>query len=249
MPELPERYDRHVRLPEVGGEGQQRLLSATAVLVGAGGLGCPVAIYLAVAGVGRLRLVEPERVEPSNLNRQILYGPADVGRLKSEVAAERLRALNPDCRVETLCTRLTADRVAEVFADADVVLDCSDNFPTRLVVADACWQTGRPLVSASALGWLGNLLSVLPAEGSPCYRCLVPEAPPPEEAPTAAEVGVLGPVVGVMGTSQALEAVRVLAGVGETFAHRLGAYDGRTGTWRILNRQRDPACRVCGSAV
>jgi len=248
MSDLPERYDRHVRIPDFGPEGQRRLLGATAVLVGAGGLGSAAGIYLAAAGVGRLRLVDPDPVEPSNLNRQVLYGPADVGHVKVGAAAERLRRLNPDCAVEALAERLDADRAEALFAGADVVLDCSDNFATRLAVADAAWHTGRPLVSASALGWEGNLLSVLPAEGSPCYRCLVPEVPPPAAAPTSAEVGVLGPVVGVMGTSQALEAVRVLTGLGETFVHRLGAYDGRTGVWRILRRRRDPACPVCGSA-
>jgi len=247
MAELGPRYDRHLRLDGVGEAGQRRLLEARAVVVGVGGLGSAAALYLAAAGVGRLRLIDPERLEPSNLNRQVLYAAADVGRPKVLRAAERLRAFNPDCRVEAVSRSLTAETADALLADADVVLDSTDNFPARLALADACWRTARPLVSATALGWEGQLWSVVPAAGSPCLRCLLPEAPPPAEAPSSAEVGVLGPVVGVMGTSQALEAVRVLLGVGETFAHRLGAFDGRTGRWRILQRRRDPACPLCGA--
>ena len=245
-PEDRQRYDRNLRLAPVGEAGQRRLLAARAAVVGAGGLGSAAIYYLAAAGVGRLRIIEPDRLELSNLNRQILHRAAEVGGMKVESAARAARDLNPGCRVEALAERVTPETAPRLLAGADVVLDCTDNFPTRFVIADACWRAGLPLVEASALRFEGQLLTVIPAEGSPCYRCLIAEPPPPEQAPGGAEVGILGAVAGVMGTLQAAEAVKVLLGIGENMAHRLGVYDGLAGTYRTIRRTRDPACPVCG---
>lgn len=244
-PEDRERYDRNLRLVAVGEAGQRRMLAARAAVVGAGGLGSAAIYYLAAAGVGRLRIIEPGRLELSNLNRQILHRAAEVGGMKVESAARAARDLNPGCRIEALAERVTPETAPGLLAGADVVLDCTDNFPTRFVIADACWRAGLPLVEASALRFEGQLLSVIPAEGSPCYRCLIPEPPPPEQAPSGAEVGILGAVAGVMGTLQAAEAVKVLLRIGENMAHRLGVYDGLAGTYRTIRRTRDPACPVC----
>ena len=244
--EARERYARNLRLAELGEEGQRRLLASSALVVGAGGLGSPAIAYLAAAGVGRIGIVEAETLELSNLNRQVLYRTADLGRPKVESAAAHVRALNPDCRVETF-----AERIAEGGARArvrgwDVVLDCTDNFPTRLVLADACWREGAPLVSAAAIRFEGRLLVVLPAAGSPCYRCLVPEAPGEDVVPAAREVGVFGAAPGVMGALEAMEAVKVLLGIGQNLAHHLLIYDGLKGMFRTVRRTRDPACPVCG---
>jgi len=241
------RYDRNLRLAQVGEAGQRRLLDGRVVVVGAGGLGSAAILYLAAAGVGRLTIIEPDRLDPSNLNRQILHRAADVGRPKAASAERAVRALNPDCRVETVADPVTVDNAPHLLSGADLVLDCTDNFPTRFVVADACWRQGRPLVSAAVLRFEGQLLSVIPAEASPCYRCLLPE-PPGDEVPTAAEVGILGAVAGVLGTLQAVEAVKILLVAGRNMAHRLGVYDGLAGTYRTIRRRRDPACRFCGGA-
>jgi molybdopterin/thiamine biosynthesis adenylyltransferase len=240
------QFDRNLRLAAVGEAGQRRLLASTAAVVGAGGLGSAALLYLAAAGVGRLRIIDPEKVEPSNLNRQVLHAAADVGRPKVESAREAILALAPECRVEAVAERVAEASAPDLLAGANVVLDCSDNFATRLVVADACWRRGLPLVSAAVLRMEGQLLAVLPAAGSPCYRCLLPEAPPPETAPGAAQVGILGAVAGAMGAIQAVEAVKVLLGAGQDYAHRLLIYDGLAGTFRTLGRTRDPACPVCG---
>jgi adenylyltransferase/sulfurtransferase len=247
-PDARQRYDRHIRLAALGEAGQRRLLESTALVVGAGGLGSAAMLYLAAAGVGRIRLVESERLELSNLNRQVLHRTADLGRPKADSAAEAVRALNPDCRVEIVPERLAAARARQIVRGAGVALDCTDNFPTRFVLADACWAEGVPLVSAAVLRFEGQLLSVIPAEGSPCYRCLIPEPPPPDVAPAAAQVGILGAVAGVLGTLQAVEAIKVLAGIGRNLAHRLLVYDGLEGTFRTVRRTRDPACPVCGKS-
>jgi len=247
-PRERERYDRNIRLAAVGEAGQRKLLASSALVVGAGGLGSAVIVYLAAAGVGRLRIVEADRLELSNLNRQVLHRAADLGRSKADSAAEAVRALNPGCRVELLAERLTAERARDVVRGADVVLDCTDNFPTRFVVADACWAERVPLVSAAVLRFEGQLASVIPAEGSPCYRCLLPEPPPPEAAPGAAQVGILGAVAGTFGALQAVEAVKVLLGIGRNMAHRLLVYDGLSGDFRTMRRSRDPACPLCGGS-
>jgi len=240
-----ERYDRNIRLRQVGEAGQRKLLASGATVVGAGGLGSAAILYLAAAGLGRLRLIESERLERSNLNRQVLHREADVGRLKAESAREAVLALAPGCRVEIVTERVTAASVREAIGASDVVLDCTDNFATRFVLADGCWRAGRPLVSAAVLRFEGQLLSVIPAEGSPCYRCLIPEPPPADVAPGAAQVGILGAVAGVLGTLQAVEAVKMVLGIGSNFAQRLLVYDGLAGTFRTVKRVRDPECPVC----
>jgi adenylyltransferase/sulfurtransferase len=222
-------------------------LASTALVVGAGGLGSAAILYLAAAGVGRLRIVDGDPVEPSNLNRQVLHTVADVGRPKVESARRAVLARHPGCHVEALAERFTEPAAGRLLAGADVVLDCTDNFATRLVLADACWRAGRPLVTAAVLRLEGQLLAVLPAAGSPCYRCLVPEAPPPEVAPGAAQVGILGAVAGLFGALEAVEAIKVLLGAGHDYAHRMLIYDGLTGTFRTVRRMRDPACPVCSA--
>jgi adenylyltransferase/sulfurtransferase len=244
--EVRERYDRNIRLAQVGEEGQRRLLAAQATIVGAGGLGSAAILYLAAAGVGRIRIIEPERLELSNLNRQVLHRAADLGRLKVESAAEAVRALAPDCAVESVAEWVMPSAARGLLRGSGVVLDCTDNFLTRHVIADACWAEGLPLVTAAVLRMEGHLISVIPAERSPCYRCLVPETPPPGSHPTAVEVGILGAVAGVLGTLQAVEAIKVILGIGFNLAYRMLIYDGLEGTFRTIRRTRDPACPVCG---
>jgi adenylyltransferase/sulfurtransferase len=245
-PDQRERYDRNLRLAEVGEAGQRRLLESSALIVGAGGLGSPAILYLAAAGIGRLGILDGERLERSNLNRQVLHRTADLGRPKADSAARRVRGLNPALRVEVFAERLTEAGARDRVRGWDVVLDCTDNFPTRLVLADACWREGRGLVSAAAIRFEGWLLSVLPAAGSPCYRCLVPEPPGEEVLPAARTVGVFGAAPGVLGALQAMEAVKLLLGIGQNLAHHLLIYDGLEGTFRTVRRARDPACPVCG---
>lgn len=247
-PQDRERYDRNLRLAPVGEAGQRRLIESGALVVGAGGLGSAAILYLAAAGVGRLTIVESERLELSNLNRQILHRTADIGRPKIDSAAEAVLALNPGCRVTKVAERLDAGRARAVVRGAPVVLDCTDNFTTRCVIADACWAEGVPLVSAAVLRLEGLLLSVIPSAGSPCYRCLLPEPPPADVAPTAVQVGILGAVAGALGALQAVEAIKVLLGIGDNFAHRLLVYDGLAGTFRTVRRTRDPAC-VCAASA
>ncbi|WP_255500841.1 molybdopterin-synthase adenylyltransferase MoeB [Caulobacter sp. 17J80-11] len=236
-----ERYARHLMLREVGGPGQQRLKTASVLLVGAGGIGAPAALYLAAAGVGRLGLLDPDTVALSNLQRQVLYGVDDLGALKAERGAERLRALNPHVAVEALPLRLDDGNARELVRGYDLVLDGTDDFATRFAVNAACVAEGRPLVSAALGRWSGQL-SVF--SGRPCYRCLVPEIPP--DAETCAAVGVIGAVAGVMGSMAALEAIKVLSGAGEALTGRLFLYDGLAGTARAVGVSADPSCPVCG---
>jgi molybdopterin/thiamine biosynthesis adenylyltransferase len=241
-----EVWDRNVRLAEIGEAGQRRLNAARAVVVGAGGLGSPAILYMAAAGVGRLTIVESDLLEPSNLNRQIIHRAYDLGRPKAESAREAVLARWPSCNVSAVTRRLDADTAADVLDGADIVLDCTDNFPTRFIIADTCLRLGLPLVTAGALRFGGQVLSVVPREGSPCLRCLLPEAPPPDESPPASAVGILGAAAGVLGALEAAEAVKVLLGIGRNLAHALLVYDGLAGTFRLLNRARDPACPACG---
>ena len=241
-----ERYSRHILLPELGGIGQKKLLAASAFVVGAGGLGSPVLLYLAAAGVGRLGVADGDRVELSNLQRQVIHSTADLDRPKAVSAAETIRAINPDCKVETHEKRLNVGNVRELLGGYDVVLDGSDNFPTRFLIADCCRMEGIPLVSAAVLRFEGQLMTLLPGEGNGCYRCLFPEPPPAGLVPSCQEAGVLGAVVGVMGTLQAVEAVKVLAGIGQPLADRLMIYEALEARFRTLKRAPDPACPLCG---
>jgi molybdopterin/thiamine biosynthesis adenylyltransferase len=235
-----ERYARHLVLREIGGAGQQKLAAARVLIVGAGGLGAPAALYLAAAGVGVLGLVDPDTVALSNLQRQVLYSTADIGREKVDAAAERLSALNPHLQVEAHAVRVASDNADQVIAGYDLVLDGTDDFATRFAVSDACVRAGTPLVSGAIGRWTGQ---VGVFEGRPCYRCLVPEVPP--EAETCAAVGVVGALAGVIGSMMALEAVKRIAEAGEPLTGRLLIYDALAAETRTVRIGADPACPVC----
>jgi molybdopterin/thiamine biosynthesis adenylyltransferase/rhodanese-related sulfurtransferase len=254
-PQLPadeadflERYSRHLRLPEVGVEGQRRLQDARVLLVGAGGLGSPAAFYLAAAGVGRLRLADDDVVDRSNLQRQILHTETAIGVPKVESARERLVALNPRVKVEAIRERVSAANVERLLEDADVVVDGSDNFPLRYLLNDACVKLGRPLVYGAVQRFEGQA-SVFDAGRHrgrcPCYRCLFPEPPPPRFAPSCAEAGVLGVLPGIVGLLQATEAIKLLLGIGEPLAGRLLQFDALAMRFREVRLAPDPDCPVC----
>jgi molybdopterin/thiamine biosynthesis adenylyltransferase len=245
-PQETERYSRNALLAQVGWEGQARWGAGRVLVVGAGGIGSAALLYLAAAGVGRLGLVDGDAVELSNLQRQILHQSADLGRRKVESAAGSLAALNPLCGVETFDLRLNPGNVLEVVRGFEVVLDASDNFPTRFLVAAYCWQEGIPLVSAAATGWHGQLLVAAPGAENPCYRCLVPEMPPAEAVPSSTESGILGAVAGAMGCLQAVEALKLLLGLESDLTRRLLAYDGLQGRFQSLVREKRPDCPLCG---
>jgi adenylyltransferase/sulfurtransferase len=244
-PDQFDRYRRHLSLPELGLEGQQKILASRVLLIGAGGLGCPLAQYLAAAGVGRIGIVDDDVVSASNLQRQILYGTADVGRPKVEVARERLAALNPDVEVEALAMRLDSSNALELFADYDVIVDGTDNFPTRYLTNDACVLLGKPNVHGSIFRFEGQA-SVFDARQGPCYRCLYPEPPPPGAVPSCAEGGVLGILPGTVALVQATETLKLITGLGETLVGRLLHYDALTMSWREFKMQKDPDCPICG---
>jgi molybdopterin/thiamine biosynthesis adenylyltransferase/rhodanese-related sulfurtransferase len=244
-PDQFDRYRRHLTLPEIGLEGQQRLLSSSVLLVGAGGLGCPAAQYLAAAGVGRLGLIDDDIVAASNLQRQILYATADVGRPKVEVAKERLSGLNPDVRVDAYQVRLDSRNALELFAEYDVIVDGTDNFPTRYLTNDACVLLGKPNVHGSIFRFEGQA-SVFDASKGPCYRCLYPEPPPPGAVPSCAEGGVLGILPGTIALVQATETMKLLTGIGQPLYGRLLHYDALEMVWREFKMEKDPACPICG---
>ncbi len=238
------RYGRHLLLPEVGIEGQERLMGARALVIGAGGLGSPVALYLAAAGVGTIGIVDPDTVDLSNLQRQILHDSDRLGRLKVDSASETLRALNPDVKIEPYAARISADNAMELMSGYDVVVDGADNFPTRYLVNDASLHTGVPVVHGSVFRFEGQATVFTPYAG-PCYRCLYPLPPPPELAPSCAEAGVLGVLPGVIGSVQATEALKLLLGIGDTLAGRLLTYDALDQEFRTLRIRRNPACPAC----
>lgn len=235
-----ERYARHLVLVEVGGPGQQRLKAARVGLIGLGGVGAPAALYLAAAGIGTLRLIDDDTVALSNLQRQIAFDVADIGRPKAEAGAEALTALNPHVRVEPFAGRLTGATAARLVEGCDVVVDGTDDFETRFAVNAACMAARIPLVSGALGRWNGQ---VGVFTGRPCYRCLVPGAPP--EAETCARVGVIGALAGVVGSMVALEAIKLIAGAGQPLAGRLLIYDGLAGTARTVTVAADPDCPVC----
>ncbi len=240
-----ERYRRHLVLPEVGVEGQEKLRAGSVLVVGAGGLGSPIALYLAAAGVGRIGLVDFDRVDLTNLQRQILYETGDVGRSKVDTAARRIESMNPHVRVERHEERLTAANSASILDAYDVIADGSDNFPTRYLVNDACVLLGKPDVYGSIFRFEGQA-TVFDARVGPCYRCLFPEPPPEGTIPSCAEAGVLGVLPGLIGAVQATEAAKILLGIGETLAGRLLLYDALHLNFRELRVRKDPACPVCG---
>ncbi|MGH7530797.1 MAG: molybdopterin-synthase adenylyltransferase MoeB [Gemmatimonadales bacterium] len=240
------RYSRHLILPDVGLEGQAKLKQARVLLVGAGGLGSPAALYLAAAGVGTLGVVDFDVVDRSNLQRQILHGTARLGAPKTASARERITDVNPHVQVEIFETRLTSANALDILRGFDVVLDGSDNFPTRYLVNDACVLLGKPNVYGAVFRFDGQA-SVFHAARGPCYRCLYAEPPPPDLVPSCAEGGVLGVLPGIIGTIQALEALKLLLGIGDTLVGRLLLFDGRKLQFRELHVAKDPECPVCGS--
>jgi sulfur-carrier protein adenylyltransferase/sulfurtransferase len=239
------RYARHLVLPEVGPQGQARLKRARVLLVGAGGLGSPVAMYLAAAGVGTLGLVEFDVVDETNLQRQILHGTADVGRPKLDSARDRLRDINPHVAIEGFAERLDSQNALEIVKGFDLVVDGTDNFPTRYLVNDACVLLGKPNVYGSIFRFEGQN-SVFWGEKGPCYRCLFAEPPPPGMVPSCAEGGVLGVLPGIVGTLQSLETIKLVLGLGDTLVGRLLIFDGLRMKFRELRLRKDPECPVCG---
>lgn len=241
-----ERYARHLVLREVGGVGQSRIRAARVLVVGAGGLGSPIGLYLAAAGVGVLGLVDDDRVSLSNLQRQILFRSSDIGRLKTEAAAQALAALNPGVRVEPHPVRLDAGNAAALIAQYDLVVDGSDNFETRFAVADAACAAQKTLISAAVTEFDGQLATY---KGKPCYRCLNPAPPPPGTVASCSETGVLGAAAGVMGTLAALEVLKEIAGIGQGLAGKLLIYDALATRFRTVTLPADPACPVCSRAA
>ncbi len=242
------RYARQILLPEIDITGQQRLVDASVAVFGLGGLGSPVALYLAAAGVGRLVLVDFDQVELSNLQRQIIHATGDLGRLKVESARDHLLALNPEVSVETVSKVLEGDALDAVIGSVDLVLDCTDNFPTRFGINAACHRLGKPLVSGAAIRFEGQVSVYFPGQGeSPCYRCLYDDSP--ANAETCAQTGVVAPLLGIIGSVQALEALKVLAGIGEPLRGRLLMLDGLRMEWHSMRFKRDPQCPVCGPSA
>ncbi len=239
-----ERYSRHLLLPEVGSEGQQKLLDAKVLLLGAGGLGSPAALYLAAAGVGTLGIVDNDEVDVSNLQRQVIHSTDRVGMPKVDSAEETIRALNPDVRVQKYNLRLGSENIMEILPGYDVVVDGLDNFPTRYLLNDASVRLGIPVVSAAILGFEGQLSVFKPYDG-PCYRCLFPVPPPAELAPSCGANGVLGVLPGTMGLLQATEVIKLILGVGEPLIGRLAMYDALAATLSEVKVKRDPQCPIC----
>jgi adenylyltransferase/sulfurtransferase len=250
LPELSKdellRYSRHLILPEVGAEGQRRLKAARVLCVGAGGLGSPLALYLAAAGVGTLGLVDFDVVDASNLQRQIIHSTADIGRKKLDSAAEKLQALNPDLNVVKHDMKLSSANALDILKDYDVVADGTDNFPTRYLVNDACVLLGKPNVYGSIFRFEGQA-SVFATRDGPCYRCLYPEPPPPNLVPSCAEGGVLGILPGLVGVIQATETVKLILGKGTTLAGRLLLVDALNMRFREVRLRRNPDCEICGT--
>ncbi len=238
-----ERYARNILLPGVGGAGQERLARSRVLVIGAGGLGSPAAYYLAAAGVGTIGIVDDDAVEISNLQRQILHATRDIGRPKAVSAGEKLKSLNPDCDVVTHHLRLTADNIAGITAAYQVIVDGTDNFPSRRLINEVCVRQGKPLVHGGVLQFVGQALTILPGRG-PCLACIFPE--PPGSLPTCAQAGILGAVAGVIGAIQANEALKLLLGLGELLVGRLLSFDALRMRFAEVAVSRDPDCPVCG---
>lgn len=239
------RYSRHVLIPEVGEQGQLKLLDSRVLLIGAGGLGSPAGYYLAAAGVGTIGIIDADVVEESNLQRQILHNTSRIGEYKAESAKETIEALNPDVKVVTYIERLDETNVARIIADYDVIIDGTDNFPTRYLLNDAALLANKPVVHGSVFRFEGQLTVFKPYDG-PCYRCLFPEPPPPALAPSCSEAGVLGVLPGIIGMLQAVETLKLLLNIGEPLVGRLLTYDALSGEFNELRLYRDPNCPACG---
>ena len=241
------RYSRNILIREIGPEGQERMFGSSVLVVGAGGLGSPALLYLAAAGIGRIGVVDRDRVEISNLNRQVIHPERSVGRRKVESAGESIRAIRSDAVLEEHETALTAENAVRLFRQYDVVIDGSDNFPTKYLCSDASVLTMVPLVHAGVLRFGGQMMTVIPGAG-PCLRCLIPEIPPRRDAPTCADSGILGAVAGIVGAWQAVEAIKVITGAGEPLSGKLLALDALTGSVSVHSVSRDPRCPACGES-
>ena len=246
--EQMERYSRHIILQEVGVKGQKKLLNGKVLIIGAGGLGAPAAMYLAAAGVGTIGIVDADEVDLSNLQRQIIHGTGNVGMPKVESAAETVTSINPDVTVKPYHIRVSAGNIAELIAGYDVIVDAADNFSTKFLINDACVLAGKPYIYGGALRFEGQLMTYVPGRG-PCYRCIFRDLPAAGEIPTCKEAGVLGAVVGVIGSLQALEALKFLAGIETPALGRLSLFNALQGSWRHLQLRADPLCPVCGHGV
>jgi adenylyltransferase/sulfurtransferase len=243
-----ERYSRHIILPEVGAEGQSKLLESKVFMIGAGGLGSPVAYYLAAAGVGTIGLADADVVDSSNLQRQIIHNQDRIGMPKVESARETIQALNPDVKVNTYNYFVTEDNIREIISEYDLIIDGCDNFPTRFLVNDACYFEKKPLVSGAMFRFEGQVATFKPHQqkGAPCYRCLYPEPPPAGLVPSCSEAGILGALAGAVGTIQAIEALKELLGIGDSLAGKLMTFDALRMEWKKLKLRRDPGCPLCG---
>lgn len=239
------RYSRHIVLPEIGIEGQKKIMAAKVFVVGAGGLGSPVSLYLTAAGVGRLGIIDSDIVELSNLHRQILHLTNRVGMPKVDSARISLEAVNPDVLIDTYRDRLDKDNIVGLYNDYDIVVDCSDNFATRFLINDTCVLTGKPLVSGAILRFEGQVTTIIPGK-SHCYRCLFEEMPPPEHVLSTEVSGLIGTVPGVIGPLQAMEVIKMITGTGELLTNRLLVYDALRASVRQIKVPRRPDCRVCG---
>jgi len=239
------RYSRHIILPEVGGKGQTKIANAKVVIVGAGGLGCPVGYYLTAAGVGTIALIDNDTVEMSNLQRQIAHSMNTIGMPKVESAQKTFKALNPDVNIVPLKIRISKDNIMDLFKDYDIVVDGSDNFPTRYLVNDACVMLGKPLVSGAILRFEGQVTTIIPGSG-PCYRCLFEEPPPPYIKPSPEDAGLLGVIPGVIGTLQAAEVLKLIIGTGEILKGELLIYHALKTAFRKVKIAKNPECPLCG---
>ena len=242
-----ERYARHIILPEMGGKGQEKLLTSSVLVVGAGGLGSPMLMYLGAAGIGRIGIVDDDAVDLSNLQRQVIHATDRVGQPKVDSAAAAINAINPDVTVERFATRLGPGNVMDLVSQFDIVADGTDNFATRFLLNDACYFAKKPLVSAALLRFEGQISTFRAYEGdNPCYRCIFPAPPPEGLIPTCAEGGVLGAVAGAVGCLQATEVIKELLGIGDSLAGKLVVMDALSATFRRINVRRDPACALWG---
>lgn len=240
-----ERYSRHIILPEVGGKGQEKLNDAKVLVIGAGGLGSPVSLYLAAAGIGTIGIVDNDAVDLSNLQRQIVHFTKDIGHPKVESAKEKLTAINPDLKVNTYQEFVNSGNIMDIIADYDVIVDGTDNFPTRFLVNDACVFAGKPLVHGAILRFDGQAFTIIPNEG-PCYRCIFEQPPPPGTVPNCSQAGILGAIAGIIGTVQATEALKIILGKGRTLMGRLLVVDALDMTFREVKIRRNSACPICG---
>ena len=239
------RYSRHILLPEVGGKGQKKLAQAKIFVVGAGGLGSPVALYLAAAGIGTIGLIDSDIVDISNLQRQVLHHTPDVGRSKVQSAKEKIEALNPDVNVETYETRFGQENAIDLIKPYDIVIDGVDNFPAMFLIHDACYFSKKPLILGGILRFEGRVFSIIPGQ-SACYRCIFKQPPPAGLVPSCQEAGIIGAVAGIIGTIQATEAIKIVLGIGQPLTNRILDFDAQKTTFREIKTKRNPKCILCG---